>query len=113
MITLLALTSVLSVAAPSPKTIAPSPVDSSTMTVVVVQNNGKTPVTIYAETADYDIRLGEVGPYDTESLRVPDGVVGDGATVDFFVQPKRGLEQDSGYVELRHGEHIGLVVPSK
>ncbi len=115
MSTILALTTVLALATSPSKTAASSPavVDSSKMTLVVVQNDEGTPLTIYVEGAEGDFKLGVVGPFDTEALQLPDAFVRDGASFDFFVHPKHGLEQESGYVELHRGEKIGLVVPRK
>ena len=97
-------------AAPSASTAG---ADSSEVTAVVVQNDRPTPVTVYAENAFGDFKLGVVAPMTTQTLRVPDLAVGDGAVIDFFVAPKRGAEQDSGYLELQPGDRVGLIVPTK
>ena len=70
-------------------------------------------VTVYAQTSYGELKLGVVGPFDTATLRIPDGVVDESSHIDFFIEPKRGAEQESGYLELERGEHIGLVVPER
>lgn len=88
--------------------------DSSAMTLVVVQNNAKRPVTVYAQNALGEFKLGVVDPYDTETLRLPDWVIALDPTIDFFVDPKGGgFSQDSGNLDMRRGEHLGLVFPGK
>lgn len=88
--------------------------DSSAMTLVVVQNNAKRPVTVYAQNAVGEFKLGVVDAYDTGTLRLPDWVIALDSTVDFFVDPKGGgFSQDSGNLDLRRGEHLGLVFPGK
>ena len=42
--------------------------DSSAMTLVVVQNNAKRPVTVYAQNAVGEFKLGVVDASDTETL---------------------------------------------
>jgi hypothetical protein len=54
-----------------------------------------------------------VGANDTETLRVPDWVIAFDPTIDFFVDPKGGFSRDSGDLDLRRGERLGLIVPGK
>ena len=103
----------LSFAPVAVRTASPAAVDSSEMTTIVVQNENAVPITVYAQSAFGELKLGVVGPWDVQTLRVPDAVVEDRASVDFFVQPKQGREQDSGYLELHRGEHLGLIVPHR
>ena len=84
--------------------------DSSEMTLVVVQNQRKVPVAVYLERGSEDIRLGVVDALAETTFRVPDYVVGD---VQFFVDPRSGLEESTDYVNLEAGEHIGVIVPAR
>ena len=84
--------------------------DSSAMTLVVVQNQRKVPVTVYLERGSEDIRLGVVDALADTTFRLPDHVVGD---VQFFVDPRSGVEESTEYVNLEAGEHIGLIVPAR
>ena len=88
--------------------------DSSKMTLVVVQNNAKRPVTVYAQNAVGEFKLGVVDANDTGTLRLPDWVIALDPSIDFFVDPKGGgFSQDSGILDMRRGEHLGLVFPGK
>ncbi len=85
--------------------------DSSAMTVVLIQNDRPQPVTVYAQDDVGEFKLGIVPPDSVVTLRIPDLMVAGGATIDFFVHPKGGVEQESGFIEVRNGDHVGLVVP--
>jgi hypothetical protein len=87
--------------------------DSSHMTLVEVQNSGRTPITVSAQNSVGEITLGVVPAAGIKALRVPDWFVGFDPSIDFFVQPKRGLEQESGTLDLRRGERVELVVPAR
>lgn len=90
-----------------------SAVDSSDITLVEVQNDRKVPVTVYAQDSWGEIRLGVVPPDSTVTLRVRDTFVRDGEDVDFFVQPHGQPEQETGYLEVRRGERLGIIVPPR
>ncbi|MFN8573518.1 MAG: hypothetical protein U0132_15800 [Gemmatimonadaceae bacterium] len=85
--------------------------DSSSMTVVLVQNDRSQPITVYAQDDIGEFKLGVVPPDSVLTLRVPDLMVGGSATIDFFIHPKGGNEQESGFIEVREGDRVGLVVP--
>ena len=87
--------------------------DSARMTLVVVQNEQPTPVTVYADEASGEYRLGVVPAFSTETLRIPDPLVIDQASIDFVVAPKGSFDQDTGYLEVRRSEHIGVIVPPR
>lgn len=108
LLTLIALTG-----SPTAPSKTPSAADSANMALVEVQNDRSQPVTVYAEGAEGEFKIGEVPPDSVITLRVPDLVVGGGAEVDFLVHPKGGFDEDSGYLELRRGEKLGLVVPDR
>lgn len=107
-ITLLAMPLLAGTPAP-PK--ASAPVDSAAMTLVVVENDRRVPVTVYLEHGDEDIRLGVVGALGDTTLRIPDYLAGD--DVRFFVQPKGQLEEASGALDVARGAHVGLVIPPR
>ena len=87
--------------------------DSSRMTLVEVQNDQRTPVTVFAQNAFGEVKLGVVSPDDIANLRVPEWLVSFDSDIDFFVQPKHGLEQESGTINVRRGDNVGLIVPAK
>jgi len=99
---MLALCPALAFAAP--------PQNSSTKATVTVQNNQKDSITVYAERGDEDITLGRVPALGVATFTVPDWLSLDRQDVQFFIQPKDGLEQGTGTVELAPGAHIGLLV---
>jgi hypothetical protein len=107
--TLLATTLLRGAPTPAPASSALTD-DSTTMTLVVVQNRRNVPVTVYLERGVEDIRLGVVDPMGDSTFRVPDYVVGD---VQFFVDPRSGSEESTDYVNLTAGEHIGVIVPPR
>ena len=82
-------------------------------TDVVVQNDRTEPVTVYLETATGEFRLGRVGPLGTADLVVPRWLVGSGAAVDIFVHPRRGFDEDTGELEVRRGDRVGVIVPAR
>ena len=88
-------------------------VDSSGITLVEVQNDRTVPVTVYAQDSWGEIRVGVVPPDSTVTLRLRDSFVRDGEDVDFFVQPRGQPEQETGYLEVRRGERLGVVVPPR
>jgi hypothetical protein len=90
-----------------------TPADSARMTLVVVQNDRPTPVTIYADEASGEYRIGTVPAWEMETLRVPDALVLDESNIDFYIAPRGDLDLESGYLEVHRGEHVGLIVPPR
>ena len=88
-------------------------VDSSGLTLVEVQNDRHVPLTVYAQDSWGEIRLGVVPPDSTVTLRLRDSFVRDGADVDFFVQPRGQAEEETGFMEVRRGERLGVLVPPR
>lgn len=88
-------------------------VDSSQMTLVTVQNDDSRPVRVEMQNSWGDYELGTVPANGVVSLQVPQLLIDDGVDVDFFIVPKGGFEQDSGYMELHRGDHVGLLVPNR
>jgi hypothetical protein len=86
--------------------------DSSHVTLVEVQNDRSVPVTVYAQDSWGEIKLGVVPADSTVTLRLRDDFVSRG-DVDFFVQPRGQLEQETGYLEMHRGERLGIVVPPR
>jgi hypothetical protein len=79
-------------------------------TEVVVQNNRDVPVTVYLEVGDEDVRLGTVSSRGDSILRVPSYLAVD--DVKIFVEPAGELEESTGDLDLKPGEHLGVVVPA-
>jgi len=79
-------------------------------TEVVVQNNRDVPVTVYLEVGDEDVRLGTVSSRSDSTLRVPNYLAVD--DVKIFVEPVGELEESTGDLDLKPGEHLGVVIPA-
>ena len=86
--------------------------DSSSMTLVEVQNNRNVPVTVYAQDSFGEMKVGVVGADSTATLRLADPIVLDG-DVDFFVHPKGQSDEETGNVEIHRGDRLGILVPEK
>jgi NADPH-dependent ferric siderophore reductase len=86
--------------------------DSSNVTLIEVQNDRHVPVAVYAQDAYGEVELGVVPPDSTITLRLRDAFVGRG-DVDFFVHPKGAPDQETGYLDVRRGERLGIVVPPR
>lgn len=91
---------------------APAPEDSSSMTVVVVQNDRNVPVTVYVQSELGELKLGVVGPGADTTMRIADYLVTEG-DIRFFVQPKGQLEEGSALVDVERGQRVGLVIPPR
>src|SRR5262245_47268340 len=89
----------------------PAPLDSTAMTLVVVQNARRVPATVYLERGGEDVRLGVVGAFGDTTLRIPDYLAE--GEVRFFVEPTGQLEEGTGPVDVERGTHIGLVIPAR
>jgi len=86
--------------------------DSSTMTLVEVQNNRNVPVTVYAQDEWGEVELGVVGADSAATLRLSD-VLADDDDIDFFVHPKGAADEETGNVDVHRGERIGILVPTR
>jgi len=86
--------------------------DSADVTMVEVQNDRKVPVTVYAQDSWGEVKLGVVPADSTVTLRVRNTLVGRG-DIDFFVQPRGQPEEETGYLDVRLGERLGIVVPPR
>src|SRR5215211_7511139 len=84
----------------------------SNVTLIEVQNDRHVPVAVYAQDAYGEVELGVVPPDSTVTLRLRDAFVGRG-DVDFFVHPKGAPDQETGYLDVRRGERLGIVVPPR
>ena len=89
-----------------------SSIDSPNATLIEVQNDRRVPVVVYAQDAWGEVRLGVVPPDSTVTLRLSDAFVGRGE-VDFFVHPKGAPDQETGYLDVRPGERLGILVPPR
>jgi hypothetical protein len=99
---------------PSPEDTMSSvlPVADLKATTVTVENPRKDDVTVYVEQGDFDIRLGTVRAGQTHTLRIPEGIADQRASVELFVTPEHGFDLSSQSFELRRGAHLGLKVPA-
>lgn len=88
------------------------PIDSSNATLIEVQNDRHVPVVVYAQDSWGEVELGVVPPDSTITLRLSDAFVSRG-DVDFFVHPKGQPDQETGYLEVRRGERLGILVPPR
>jgi hypothetical protein len=86
--------------------------DSSSMTLVVVQNDRNVPVTVYVQTDATEARLAVVAPMTDSTIRIPDYLTAEGE-VSFFVHPNSETDEGTTPIEVGRGEHVGLVVPAK
>jgi hypothetical protein len=86
----------------------PASADSTTATV---ENDLDHPVVVYLEAAGREVRLGTVSPESDSTFTLPRWIVTvTGQEVDFFVHPAKGFDQDTGMLDLRRGEHLGIEV---
>ena len=99
------------VAAPDPSA-SVAPVDSATMTLVVVQNDRAVPVTVYAQNDVGEYKLGVVAPNETMTMSLEPFMIDEG-DVQFFVHPAGQLDESTQPLELHRGERIGVVVPPR
>lgn len=90
---------------------APVPVDSTSMTLLVVQNARRVPATVYLERGGEDIRLGVVGAFGDTTMRIPDYLAE--GEVRFFVDPTGQLEEGTTPIDVERGQHIGLIIPAR
>jgi len=87
-------------------------IDSSNATLIEVQNDRRVPVAVYAQDSWGEVELGVVPPDSTLTLRLSDALVGRGE-VDFFVHPKGAPDEETGYLDVRRGERLGILVPPR
>jgi hypothetical protein len=90
---------------------SPTPVDSSAMTLLVVQNARRVPATVYIERGGEDIRLGVVGAFGDTTMRIPDYLAEGNAR--FFVEPAGQIEEGTDDIDVERGTHIGLIIPPR
>jgi hypothetical protein len=113
MINLIATLTLPFLMATAPSQATPStPVDSSTLTLVVVQNDRSVSVTVYAQNDFGEYKLGVVEPYESATLSLADYMLAEG-DVQFFVHPVGQLDESTEPLELHRGERIGLVIPPR
>jgi hypothetical protein len=93
-------------------TIPREELDSASMTLVVVQNDRSVPVTVYAQYEWSESKLGVVLAGASKTFRLSEYFLESG-DVDFFVQPTGQAEEESGNMEIRRGEHVGVIVPPR
>ena len=103
---------VMAAAAPSQVATSSAPLDSSVMTLLVVQNDRSVAVTVYAQDELSELKLGVVEPYGMATFEVAPYMVAEGE-VQFFVHPAGQVDEASQPLELTRGERVGLVVPPR
>lgn len=82
-------------------------------TTLTVNNPLTTAVTVYIEQGTFDIRVGTVAPQSTATLRLPEWLIKEQQTLEFFVHPQGGQDLASSRLEVRPGAHLGLRVPAQ
>ena len=82
-------------------------------TTVLVENQAWLDVNVYAVSGGGGrIRLGTVTANSSRSLRIPQGVVGIGQNLQFFVDPIGSNNTGTSYnIFVRAGERVRLTVP--
>lgn len=106
----------LDVAVPSSAELAPheqptaDPNPDSPATTVMVENTRDQPVVVFAETGDFDTRLGTVAAHQTATLRIPDPLTV-GEEIELFVHPEGGFDLASDTMPIHQGAHLHLLVP--
>ena len=78
---------------------------------LVVQNDRGTPVTVYVEQGNLDLRVGTVAAGAITTLRVPWAVAPDQRDVRIFAQPEHGFDVATRRLSLLPDDHIGVLVP--
>ena len=84
--------------------------DSSAMTLVLVQNNRHVPVTVWAEDAWGDFKLGVVAADGSGSFFLKPRLLMNGQVRLFVISPGRANE-DTGLLQMSPGDAIGVTVP--
>ena len=82
------------------------------MTLVVVQNDRNVPVTVYVQNDLNETRLATVAPLTDTTIRIPSYLTAAGE-VSFFVHPQHELDEGTAPMEIKRGDHVGLIVPAK
>lgn len=103
------------VVAPAPKDtlmeiLPPEELANATLTV---DNPRSVPVTVFAASGLFDVRLGQVPPKQRVTLRFPKSVVSPFRSIQVFVRPQGGADLTSEELKVKEGDHLGLRVPQK
>jgi hypothetical protein len=89
------------------------PPDELADATLTVDNPRNTPVTVFAEQGDFDVRLGQVPAHGHATLQFPKSVVLADESIQVFVHPEGGADLSSDTLHVRKGEHLGLRVPPR
>jgi hypothetical protein len=100
------------IAAPTRSATPSEPSDSAAMTVVVVQNERNVPVTVYEEDDFGDTKIAVVAANETETVDMQ-RFVRDESTIRIFVKPNGEQEEATDLLEMRPGDHLGVVIPAR
>lgn len=82
----------------------------SPATTVLVENTRDEAVVIFAETGEFDTRLGTVAAHRTATLRIPNRLA-NRPTIELFVHLERGFDLATQAMPIHRGAHLHLVVP--
>jgi hypothetical protein len=80
---------------------------------VTVDNPRVTPVTIFAEQGDFDLRIGQVPAHSRATLKLPKSVILPSNSIKLFVHPENGFDLGSQMFGVSPGDHLGLKVPAQ
>jgi hypothetical protein len=84
---------------------------TSDSTTIIVQNDRTKPVAVYLDLGSEEITLGHVNGLDIGTFVVPPWLLFGERSVNVFVHPQGGFDMETGHLELRRGEHLGVLVP--
>jgi hypothetical protein len=78
---------------------------------LTVENARDEPVTLFASSGAFDVRLGVVPARSRATLRFPRSVLGGNEPLRIFVRAETGRNVSSPLVRVQRGQHLGLRVP--
>jgi hypothetical protein len=90
--------------------LGPPPTSRATPTATV-ENDRNTPVEVYVEIGEAELHLGTVPANNEQTFPLPSWLTNFPRTVDFFIHPTKGFDEDTGPLELGPSEHLGIIVP--
>lgn len=96
---------------PDDAMMAPLSAEDLAETTITVENPRDRPVTVFAETPQYAVRLGTVAAKESGTLNIPKSAVGPDKSVKIFVHPEGGADLATATMRIKSGEHLGLKVP--
>jgi hypothetical protein len=83
-------------------------------TAVLVENQSLSDMRIYAIATGQRIRLGSVGGFRTQALRIPPAIVGGGRELSFEADPVAGLQPASSFnIYVLPGDTVTITIPPR